>query len=306
MTPFFSVVIPLFNKEHFIGSTIQSVLFQTHQDFEIIVVNDGSTDDSLKKVKAINDKRITIYTIKNQGASHARNYGASKANADYIAFLDADDYWNSGFLRHIKKLIDKHPEEKVFASALKIKKNKKEYNATYKNLPQQVNDCVVDYFETSLDHSILHCSSSVFKKTAFLDLGGFDENLKTSEDTDFWIRTGLKHKIAFIIKPLATHKVVRHSLSKTNRELFKAIDFKKYTTQVTQNTFAQIFIQKNIFASAIRYKLIGDKKNLLTLKTQLDSKLLSLKQKTLLALPKNVLLFVINLNNKISSKKSYF
>ena len=109
MTPFFSVVIPLFNKEHFIEKTIQSVLNQTLQDFEIIIINDGSTDASLEKVELINDDRISVFTTKNLGVSHARNYGIQKAKGHDIAFLDADDYWESEFLESIKGLIEKYP-----------------------------------------------------------------------------------------------------------------------------------------------------------------------------------------------------
>jgi len=306
MTPNFSVVIPLYNKEHFIEKTIQSVLNQTIQDFEIIIINDGSTDTSLNKVEKIEDHRISILTTKNQGVSHARNYGISKARANYIAFLDADDYWLENFLESIKDLIEKYPNESVFASALKIASNKKSYNASYKGIALEHQDVVVDYFKASQDHSILHCSSSVFKKTALEQIGGFDENLNTSEDTDFWIRTGLIFKVAFLIKPLAVHQVVDNSLSKTNRAIFRAIDFSKYDNTVKTNAFAQQFLNQNKFASAIRYKLIGDKVNFENLKNQLKKNQLSIKQKTLLAIPKSVLMFIINLNNKVSSKKSYF
>ena len=98
MTPFFSIVIPLYNKEPFIEKTIQSVLDQTFKDFEIIIINDGSTDKSLGEVECLNDERISIFTIINQGVSHARNHGIHKAKGHYIAFLDADDYWESEFL----------------------------------------------------------------------------------------------------------------------------------------------------------------------------------------------------------------
>ena len=306
MTPNFSVVIPLYNKESFIGKTIQSVLNQTIQDFEIIIINDGSTDASLEKVGLINDERLAVFTTKNQGVSHARNYGIQKAKGHYIAFLDADDYWEPEFLENIQGLIQKHPNESVFASALKIKTSKATYNAAYKDIKRNSQVCIVDYFEASQDHSILHCSCSVFKKKALEQIGDFDENLITSEDTDFWIRTGFKFKVVFLNKPLAIHQVVDNSLSKTNRKAFRAIDFDKYDSLASQKPFAQQFLNRNKFASAIRFKLIGDKDNFVILKKQLNQNQLSIKQKTLLALPKSILMFIINLNNKVSSKKSYF
>ncbi|KIC01072.1 hypothetical protein OA88_15890, partial [Flavobacterium sp. JRM] len=90
---FFSIVIPLYNKAYYIENTIKSVLYQSFTDYEIIIINDGSTDNSLEKVLEFNDKRIQLYTQQNQGASVARNLGIEKAKYNYIAFLDADDLW---------------------------------------------------------------------------------------------------------------------------------------------------------------------------------------------------------------------
>ena len=100
MQPFFSIVIPLYNKENYIGHTLKSVLNQAFQDFEIIIVNDGSTDKSLEKVNSIKDARVQLFSIENRGVSYARNYGIEKALASLIIFLDADDTWmkQQGFL----------------------------------------------------------------------------------------------------------------------------------------------------------------------------------------------------------------
>src|SRR5690606_25848964 len=98
MTPYFSVVISLYNKEKHIQSTIESVLKQTFVDFEIIIVNDGSTDNSEVVAKSFRDKRICYYHQENKGASGARNAAISKANGTYIALLDADDLWAPNYL----------------------------------------------------------------------------------------------------------------------------------------------------------------------------------------------------------------
>ena len=94
--PLVSVIIPVFNAEKTIASTISSALFQTYDNFEIILVNDKSTDNTLKILKDTNDKRLRIINLrKNSGAAKARNTGISAAKGDFIAFLDADDLWNS-------------------------------------------------------------------------------------------------------------------------------------------------------------------------------------------------------------------
>ena len=113
----FSVVIPLYNKEKYVAQTLKSVVGQTYQNFEIIVVNDCSTDNSLGVVQTIDDSRIkTIEHSKNKGLSASRNTGIKAAAHSFIAFLDADDHWDSSFLETISNLIKKYPKESVFAT----------------------------------------------------------------------------------------------------------------------------------------------------------------------------------------------
>lgn len=97
----FSIIIPLYNKADYIAETLKSVLNQTYCDYEVIVVNDSSTDNSLEVASSFQDERIHIYTKENEGVSAARNYGIMHAKYDYIAFLDADDIWESDYLAYI-------------------------------------------------------------------------------------------------------------------------------------------------------------------------------------------------------------
>ena len=101
---FFSVVIPLYNKANYIENTLKSVLDQTFTDYEIIVINDGSTDESEAVVRQFNDKRIQIFHQKNQGVSVTRNLGIEKSTGKLIAFLDADDYWLPNHLQELAYL----------------------------------------------------------------------------------------------------------------------------------------------------------------------------------------------------------
>ena len=101
----FSIIIPLYNKEKDIKKTLKSVLNQSFEDFEIIIINDGSTDNSEEIVKSIIDKRIFLYTKNNEGVSIARNYGVEKATSGFIAFLDADDYWHPNHLENLHTLL---------------------------------------------------------------------------------------------------------------------------------------------------------------------------------------------------------
>src|SRR5699024_6424946 len=100
----FSIVIPLYNKELSITNTLQSVLNQTFTDFEVVIVNDGSTDNSVEKVEAFNDPRIRLIHQANAGVSAARNKGIEEANYDWISFLDADDLWMENHLSILKNM----------------------------------------------------------------------------------------------------------------------------------------------------------------------------------------------------------
>ncbi|HAT66053.1 MAG TPA: glycosyltransferase family 2 protein, partial [Flavobacteriaceae bacterium] len=110
-----SVIIPLYNKERFIGETIQSVLNQSFADFELILINDGSTDKSEAVVKTFNDPRIRYKSIANSGVSVARNTGIELAKFPWIAFLDADDWWAPSFLSEVETAINNNLSKNIFA-----------------------------------------------------------------------------------------------------------------------------------------------------------------------------------------------
>ena len=114
--PFISIVIPLYNKEKFIARTLESVLAQTFKNFEVLIVNDGSTDSSVEVAKKYIDDRFRIINQKNSGVSAARNKGIKLARAKYIAFLDADDTWEPNFLSEIQRLIKKYPQAGLYGT----------------------------------------------------------------------------------------------------------------------------------------------------------------------------------------------
>ena len=121
----FSIVIPLYNKEKAIVATLQSVLAQTYTDYEIIVVDDGSKDNSLKVAKSVNDSRINVIHKENGGVSSARNRGIREAKGDYIALLDGDDLWKPTFLEEQVKLIHDFPKAAMWGvNTAFIKKGK--------------------------------------------------------------------------------------------------------------------------------------------------------------------------------------
>lgn len=202
--PLFSVVIPLYNKEKYIKRTINSVLNQTCKDFEIIVVDDKSTDNSLNIVKQFKDERIRIFKQKkNKGASFARNFGIKKAKAPYIAFLDADDVYIKDFLQEILRLTDKYKNIKFFATAYKkVFDNKK---TELKALGSR-RDFIVKSFIASVAKNkfFIHISSVVVHKSVFAKTGYFGYLSKESkksnsfgEDFDMWLRIARRYKLCY-------------------------------------------------------------------------------------------------------------
>lgn len=183
----FSVVIPLYNKELSITNTIQSVLNQTFQAYEIVIVNDGSTDCSVKKVKQFNDKRIRLIHQKNQGVSSARNRGIKEAKYNWIAFLDGDDLWSKKYLQSIYSKINIYPHELVFCSGYATLDNN--YNLI-RCFSIKEEDVLYSYFKTFnyLKRTIVHTSAMVVNKKALLKIGMFNEKLTHGEDGDCWIR----------------------------------------------------------------------------------------------------------------------
>lgn len=197
--PLISVVIPLYNKGPQIKRAIQSVLAQKFQDFEIIIVDDGSTDKSAEVVKGFTDPKIRLIQQENEGVSAARNRGIEKAKADLIAFLDADDEWTPSFLETVLRLKNKYPEAGAYAAGYKIYRGSEIKIANLKNLPPAPWEGLLpSYFmSTALgDHPV--CSSAVcIPRNIIKELGGFKKGVVWGEDVDLWGRVALKYPIAY-------------------------------------------------------------------------------------------------------------
>ena len=118
MNPRFSVIMPLYNKERYVKKAIESVIAQTYRDFELIIIDDGSTDNSLEVVRGlkIEDRRLKILTQSNSGVAVARNNGVAASEGEYMCFLDADDWWEANFLEEMDRLITEYPEAGLCAT----------------------------------------------------------------------------------------------------------------------------------------------------------------------------------------------
>lgn len=204
MPPAFSIVIPLYNKAHSIAGTVASVLAQRLSDFELIIVDDGSTDGSAQVVEGIADSRIRLIKKENGGVSAARNTGIQLASAEHIAFLDADDLWLPGFLEDMLALTRDFPDAGIYGAAYWHQVQGDRYPEE-SGLPANFRGYIPSYFAHAVRHLLFWTSAVVVKKTALQQSGAFNEGICFGEDLDLWFRLALEHPAAFCNKPLAIY-----------------------------------------------------------------------------------------------------
>ncbi|MGY6649545.1 glycosyltransferase family 2 protein [Wenyingzhuangia sp. IMCC45574] len=284
----FSIVTPVYNKETFLHRTIESVLHQKHSNFELLLLNDGSTDNSQAIIDSFRDPRIKTFTGKNIGAAAARNFLIEQAQYNYIAFLDADDLWMPNHLTEMSRLIDKYPDEKVFATNTIKTINQTIIPRNYSIEISNKADLVTNFFEASYIDCIILTPSSVIHKDVFDTCGNFDRNIKSGQDTDLYIRIGLHYPIVF--SPLITVNVIGNfqSLSNTTNYLEK-MSFEKLMTKEKENLSAKKYYDINRYALAIQAKEQGYGDSFNKLIQLINPENLTWKQKILLKLPSFIL-----------------
>ena len=305
--PFFSIIIPLYNKEKFIEKTIQSALNQTFLDFELIIVNDGSTDGSLELVKVFKDRRIKIYTIPNGGVSKARNFGIQKANANLIALLDADDLWKSSHLEELYNLRNAHPNCGLYAMGYTKKfDNANPINAHFFK-HENYNGIVPDFFSASTVDCLAWTSAVMIPKEIFKNIGYFNEGLKSGQDTEMWIRIALDYKVAFCSNKTACKVLCfdENHLSISEHKIDRLKIFEKFYDFESKHSALKKYLDLNRFSIAVDRKINGDFKNYKLLKKSILKKNLNLKQRLVLECPKVVLIGLKKIQRQLIQQNIY-
>ena len=194
-----TVVIPLYNKAPYIKRAVDSVLEQTFRDFELIVVDDGSTDKGGQIVGSINDDRIRLITQKNAGECAARNTGIKAAKTALIAFLDADDRYNPDFLAVILGLVKKYKMVGVYGTSYETLEGTGQRtvwpNSSLRSVG--VEDVLIrDYFHEVLLGPVVCSSAVAIPMKIFDEIGFFPESVQLAGDQDMWMRIGAKYPMA--------------------------------------------------------------------------------------------------------------
>ncbi|KJH72494.1 glycosyltransferase [Aliterella atlantica] len=208
-TPLISVVIPVYNGAKTIKETIESVLQQTYENFEIIVINDGSQDETLAIVKSVQDQRIKVFSYPNAGLSASRNRGFARACGEFIAFLDADDLWTKDKLAAQLAALQQNPQAAVaYSWTDHIDENSKFLR------PASYNSCNGNVYERLLIGNFLVCgSNTLIRAQALTKVGGFDESLNSAEDWDMWLRLAPGHEFVVVPRPQVLYRISPYSMS---------------------------------------------------------------------------------------------
>ncbi len=217
-TPAVSVITPAFNVEGFVGACIASVLQQSFDDFELLLVNDGSTDGTAQVIEAYAalDDRVRVIRTRNGGVSRARNLALAEARGALFAFIDADDLWDPAFLGEQIRLLDRHPEADVVTGNA--------VNAGSSRDGRPVRAWPAAVRELSLLDMITHEDAvfimSVLRRRVYEAIGGFDEGLHHGEDWDFWLRAAVAgHRFIANPAPLGRYRRRDDSASANERAM---------------------------------------------------------------------------------------
>ncbi|OQX55888.1 MAG: hypothetical protein B5M53_03595 [Candidatus Cloacimonas sp. 4484_209] len=221
-SPNVSVIIPTYNRAHIVGRAIQSVLDQTYQDFEIVVIDDGSNDNTEEVVKGFTDEKIRYIRIrhgKNNSPSAAINAGIKAARGKYVAFLDSDDEWVKKKLEKQMSVFKEVPSSVgvVYAGLLRIEGDRRIYIPSPRIEPKEG-----DIHDNLLKGNFVTPPTVIAKKECFTKVGAFDEQLPRLEDWELWIRISKCYHFKYIDEPLVISYHMPDSRSAKRDNLIKA------------------------------------------------------------------------------------
>lgn len=259
----FSIVIPVHNKELYLKHTLESVLFQTHDEFELILVDDGSTDNSgiICDQYALKESRIKVVHQQNAGVSAARNTGIRAAQYSLIAFIDADDFWDCTFLEQMQDLISVFPEVSLYSSRFaRILNNK----IILSENPSQTNNELIKF--NLIDKCCnkgrfpIHTSSVIIKKEAIESVGFFDERISVFEDYDLFLKISLFSDIGYLNrKPLSFYNIdvpteskARGLIPEINKNWISYLD--KFDNELEHSTNLKLFLDRFRLNQIVTYR----------------------------------------------------
>ena len=292
----FSVIIPTYNRLDLLKRAINSVLNQTFQEFEIIVVDDCSSDGTWNWMKSIKKSNIKVYQNNiNSGESVSRNYGVSISKYDFVCFLDDDDEWLENHLYEFDKLLKLDPSINLaFSSYIKRYQKKKE-KAIFSNVDNDFYGVLPNFFSNCYSDVIMIPSGSVVQKEIFEKFGGYNTKIRYGEDIELFTKLGINGIVGFTNQTTMVYNL-NHLTSQTNNtDKYldgKFVDFSQFKNFEEQNPSLKKWIDLNRFSIARQLKINGDKKYYHTLIKKIDKNNISCIKRFSFSLPKSLLAII--------------
>lgn len=214
-----SIIIPAYNAMRYLPQTLDSVLQQTFTDFEVVIINDGSSDSIVEWAPQSKDSRIRLITQDNQGVSAARNKGIVNSTSEYIAFLDADDLWAPEYLKKQVNYLDKHPNiSVVYTWTQLIDENGNSINRIFASHASGM------IWKELLGYDVISTgSSAMLRRQCVEDVGGFDIQLAHAEDLDFWLRIAKNYEFGVIKEALTSYRRHLHNVTKNRDKMMRGL-----------------------------------------------------------------------------------
>lgn len=209
MKPLFSVIIPLYNKAAEVEATVRSVLAQTLEPLEIVIVDDGSTDESAAIVERIASPLVRLIRQQNAGECAARNRAMAEARGDYFALVDADDCWKPEFLEEVAAMIGEWPECGIYSTAFEVVSPTGRVRG---NCPME-RGVVENFWRESMTRYVTIPSATVLPRRVVEELGGFPEGMKMGGDQFMWIKVASRYGVCFSPRVLCEYSMVASNRS---------------------------------------------------------------------------------------------
>jgi len=207
--PKVSVVIPAYNAMNYLPETVESVLRQTFTDFEVLIVDDGSSDHIKQWASGLVDPRVKLISQENQGLPGARNTGIAQAQGEYIAFLDADDLWEATKLEKQVRCLEDNPEVGLVHTWMLLVDEQGKSTGRV-----MTSDAAGKVWTQLVERNVIACPSVMVRRCCFERVGEFDRTLRSIEDWDMWLRLAVYYPFAVIREPLAYYRQLPNSMSK--------------------------------------------------------------------------------------------
>jgi glycosyltransferase involved in cell wall biosynthesis len=254
--PVISVVIPLYNKEETIENTVSSVLQQQYKNFELLIIDDGSTDNSVKLLSQITDPRLIVISKANGGVSDARNFGIKQARGQYIFFLDADDVITSNCLSVFAELVGKYANEAIYVSNFEITTSSGGNIFCREKEEKLFKNPIKALWKRKI---FPRTGAMLIKKDCFDQVGFFPTNMTVYEDLELILRLLNRYSVVYSPEVLLSYQSEYNSLS--TKPVALAKEFAYYADFEKKNRFEKFILADIVYTSYKKRQKIGDKQS---------------------------------------------